>query len=128
MGHYHKEVIAHIQQLIDSPKIILSPDADPSKVVLVGLNWTNLKAVVKAWEHAPKHVYLCELFIIFCEGALTMLQHFSVEFIERGAIDCALKTPGQKEVFMPATNNCNEGTLGHHQIRMCKFPTMTYHQ
>ncbi|KLO06451.1 hypothetical protein SCHPADRAFT_861403, partial [Schizopora paradoxa] len=115
MGPYHEQVIAFVKRLIETPEIILSPDADPQEAVMDGREWTNPEAVAIAQKLAPSFPYLRELFVDFCDGTLVTWQRFSAEFVTGGAIDSASKS-NRERAWMPATNDANEGALGRYRV------------
>ncbi|KAJ7257743.1 hypothetical protein C8J57DRAFT_1516628 [Mycena rebaudengoi] len=88
-------IVEHIQKLIDNTDLLLDPSQSPEDATLDGQPFPD------QWRWTP---------FIF-ESTLPAWKRFSKEFEAGGAIDTL--TPAKKLlIFVPATNDRNEGILG----------------
>lgn len=117
-GELHRQVIGHINKLIESPDLILAPTADPKEATLGAQDqWKRPEAVCAVHKLASKFPFLRGAFIAFLEGAKVTWKRFSAEFIEGGDIE-TLTDEEKRQRWMPTTNDANEGALG--QMRALK--------
>uniref|UniRef100_A0A0W0G950 Uncharacterized protein n=1 Tax=Moniliophthora roreri TaxID=221103 RepID=A0A0W0G950_MONRR len=93
---------------------------------LDGREWEYSDAMRVVAELSPQLPHLKEALVAFFEGAAVGWEKFSAEYDEGGDIDKA--TDEQHTIsWMPATNDCNEGTLGAVVVDFHDKPTKTLH-
>lgn len=120
------KVRAHIQQLIENPLVVLSPDADPQKATMNGSEgWRHPAAVKAIHSRASEWPYLEVAFKAFLEGALETWERFSAEYGDDGLI-AGLTEAERYLAWMPPTNDTNEGTLGAARVFSRTNPTGTW--
>ncbi|TBU57720.1 hypothetical protein BD310DRAFT_949181 [Dichomitus squalens] len=107
LGPLHAHVLAHIQNLIDDPDLLLGPNVSYETAVLDGQPWDHPDAITGVHRLLPRLPYLREIVIAFLQGALETWQQFTIEFAPGGTI--AQLTEQQRQLAaMPATNDRNE--------------------
>lgn len=112
LGPLHERVIAHIRAILADPEILLSHAEDAWKrATLDGKPWTNPHVVQRIHELAPSLPHFRGALVDFFEGVLETFIRFSSEFVEGGVVNTMTEEERQS-VFLPSTNDCNEGELG----------------
>ncbi|KAL1684102.1 hypothetical protein EV122DRAFT_200418 [Schizophyllum commune] len=127
LGDYHNGVKAFVRSLIVDPGRVLDPGTDHISATLDGQEMHQPRAfaaVISMQDHLP---YLRTLFVVFLEGALTVWERFTSEYIEGGAIDL-LSDEEREKIFLPATNDANESALGTAVASKRLRPNETLHQ
>ena len=126
LGPLHLRVEQHIQAIIESPDILISPNATFVVGSMDGKQWENPGAVEAILKQAPALPHLEDLLVRFFTDAGETWKRFTIEFTPGGVIDEA--TDLQKELaWMPATNDVNEGILGSLRQFMRLHPNITLH-
>jgi hypothetical protein len=126
LGPLHKQVQLHIEKVIEKPEILVPPTGSYKSGTLNGEVWENPKAVEAIYQLSPSLPYLKPLLVAFFEGALETWKRFTSEFKEGGLIDQT--TSEEKEmIWMPPTNDVNEGALGALRHYLRKNPNATIH-
>ncbi|KAL1730128.1 hypothetical protein EV714DRAFT_236919 [Schizophyllum commune] len=127
LGDYHAGVKAFVRSLIVDPGRVLDPGADRHTATLDGREMHRPRAFAAVMAMQDRLPHLRTLFVVFLEGALTVWERFTSEFIEGGAID--LLTDEEREaIFLPATNDANESALGTVVASKRLRPNETLHQ
>lgn len=123
MGPFHMEVVRHISKLISNPELILSPLSEPAHAILGAYtHWKRPDAMSAVYETLPRLPFLREMFVAFLNGALKTWERFSAEFSENGIIN-ELTSHEKQMLWMPTTNDANEGALGEWRSFSRRFPT-----
>ncbi|TBU38668.1 hypothetical protein BD309DRAFT_983517 [Dichomitus squalens] len=127
LGPLHAHVLAHIQNLIDDPDLLLGPNVSYETAVLDGQPWDHPDAITGVHRLLPRLPYLREIVIAFLQGALETWQQFTIEFAPGGTI--AQLTEQQRQLAaMPATNDRNEGALGLYRYLARTMPNISVDQ
>ncbi|OCB84907.1 hypothetical protein A7U60_g8129 [Sanghuangporus baumii] len=124
LGPLLQKVKSHINKLIDDPTIIISPDSSPQEATLSGNEAWDRPDTIRSIQNLiaeSKLPMLEDLFKAFLRGALDTWERFSAEFNDDGAI-AALTEGERQQVWMPATNDANEGALGSYRVFAKKNP------
>ncbi|KAJ7652643.1 hypothetical protein B0H17DRAFT_869410, partial [Mycena rosella] len=113
LGPLHHDLKAHIRRIIENPDIIFGNDLtpNPESCTLDGGPWHYPEAFAAVQKLAPSLPHLRDVAIAFFEGTLPVWERFTAEFDEGGMID-GLSDEEKLDVFMPTTNDANEGILG----------------
>src|SRR6266540_4137169 len=122
LGPLHQKVSTHIQNIIANPSNLLCENPSSVTASLDGDEWQHLN-IFKSIRDLG-FPYLKELLIAFFTGADEMWTHFTSEFAPGGLIDAAT-TEEQNLVWMPATNDENEGALGSFHKLIRQQPQLT---
>ncbi len=114
LGPLHEKLKAHIWNLILHPELALSSMVIVpcvKEATLDGNDWMDVHVVnaVMALKAYLPHLTAC--FIAFLKGALETWERFTSEFNSDGPIAQATEEE-QRLVFIPSTNDANEGALG----------------
>ncbi|KAJ6588296.1 hypothetical protein B0H19DRAFT_1301001 [Mycena capillaripes] len=109
LGPLHAEIQDHCAMLLESPD--LTPVARGEVMV----------EIQKLYGRG-KLPYLCEMFVRFFEGAKSTWIRFSLEFAPGGLID-GLNNAEKGRIWLPATNDRNEGALRSFIVYMRESPT-----
>ncbi|KAJ6565328.1 hypothetical protein DFH09DRAFT_1315104 [Mycena vulgaris] len=120
-GPLHRQVIAHIEKLIENPSLLLDPTTPCEESTLDGKPFRDQFTVDSVHFMASKLPHLEAILVAFLKGTLPVWKRFAAEFDEGGIIDSL--TPAEKLlIFIPPTNDANEGGLGgwrlHAQMRV----------
>ncbi|KAJ7429955.1 hypothetical protein B0H11DRAFT_1693266, partial [Mycena galericulata] len=129
LGPLHKDIRDHCQLLIEQPNLIL--DFDKEIYVLAtfdGQPLTNTAVVdqIKVLHDMGNLPYLEEMFVAFLEGAMATWIRFSSEYAPGGVID-GLSDSQKGRIWLPATNDRNEGALGAYIVWARENPTAALH-
>ena len=125
LGPLHRDLIKHIEKLIDNPDLILLPEhIDEAKFLNEGHCKKSL-AVQAIQALIPTLPNIHILLIAFLTGAHEGAIHFSEEF--NSAVN--LNTADCESAWMPGSNDPKEGALGRVvQISWRNKPVQTMHQ
>ncbi|KAJ7650528.1 hypothetical protein FB45DRAFT_1017922 [Roridomyces roridus] len=126
LGPLHAEIRDHCQKIIDDPDFIL--DFDDDKYELATFDGKppfrdDVLAEIKKLHDCGKTPYLREMLVRFLQGAKSTWIRFCSEYALGGVID-GLNDSEKGAVWLPATNDRNEGGLGSYIGEMREFPTM----
>ncbi|KAJ7049120.1 hypothetical protein C8F01DRAFT_1093817 [Mycena amicta] len=129
LGPLHREVVDHCQTLIDEPEAILDATKDDYARVtfngeLLGTERVEVMEEIKKLRAVGKLLYLREMLVAFLDSAKATWIRFSSEFAPGGLID-GLSDSQKGRVWLPATNDHNEGALGTFIVYMRNHPTAT---
>lgn len=111
LGPLHDQVCAHCQRIINSPDLLLAPNASHVTGTLGGKPWHRPAVMEAIWKLTPLLPHLPGVLRAFFEGALETWQRFCKEFTPGGKI-AGLTAVQRKWAWMPSTNDDNEGALG----------------
>ncbi|KAJ6531015.1 hypothetical protein B0H10DRAFT_1791827 [Mycena sp. CBHHK59/15] len=107
----HRRVIAHIEKLIENPNLLLDPTTPCEEATVDGKPFRDQFAVDSVHFMAARLPHLEKILVAFLKATLPAWKRFSKEFEAGGIIDSL--TPSEKLlIFIPATNDANEGVLG----------------
>ncbi|KAJ6534066.1 hypothetical protein DFH09DRAFT_1092225 [Mycena vulgaris] len=127
LGPLHVKVLDHCRQVIAKPDLLLSESANHTSGSMDGLMWDNPEVFYVVQSMVPALPRVHESLIAFFTGALETWERFSEEYSEDGLI--AKATSGECEhVWMPTTNNANEGALGELRNMSRHAPNMSLQQ
>ncbi|KAF9236179.1 hypothetical protein BU15DRAFT_77278 [Melanogaster broomeanus] len=129
LGPFHNHVKNHTQKLINSPDLLLAPDASPKLATLDGETWQNAHAITVVHKLAKqdKLPNLKNALVAFFRGSLRVWNRLTSEFAS-DSTNSSMSTMERERAWMPTTNDRNEGALGAYRVRACQKPTMTLHQ
>ncbi|KAH7317466.1 hypothetical protein B0J17DRAFT_634087 [Rhizoctonia solani] len=105
---------------------VLAPNAPAPLATLDSSEWENSNVLAALQDHESALLFLTELFVAFCQGALQTWARFTEEFSPNGAIALLMPEQGGK-AFMPTTNDANEGALGTWHVWTRRFPSLALH-
>ncbi|RDB27700.1 hypothetical protein Hypma_003276 [Hypsizygus marmoreus] len=127
LGPLHVEVRDHIHDVIEDTDLWLSPTTTFKAAALDGLEWERVDAVETVQTLLPRMPHIAVLLVEFLRGSLITWERFSAEFALGGLIDQT--SASEKElVWMPSTNDANEGALRSFRIQIWAKPSMTLHR
>ncbi len=91
LGPLHEKLARHLELLIDTPELILAPDAEPSKAIFnsdshLEVKWHCPDAVAAAQKLAPSLPHVRGVFVAFLRRTLVTWRRFSAEFAADGVI------------------------------------------
>ena len=111
LGPLHKRVHNHIKKFIADPSLLLGPDASYEAGSFDGLQWENPEVFEAIQKLIPTLPHLSTALVAFLKGAAVTWERFTSEFAPGGLIDEA-SSAVKDLVFLPSTNDANEGALG----------------
>ncbi|KAF8057049.1 hypothetical protein FPV67DRAFT_1677808 [Lyophyllum atratum] len=124
LGPLHEKVHTHCAGIIAKPALLLAADASFETATLDGKNWVRPEVFYAVQQIAPQLPHLEGCLVAFFEGALDAWNRFSREFHEDETI--ANLTEEEKQcLFIPATNDANEGLLGQRRRDSRRAPNTT---
>lgn len=127
LGPLHDRVKSHIARLIANPELLLAPDASYETGALDGRLWERPEVIVSIHQLIPKLPHLKDAFVEFLRGSLDTWERFTAEFVPGGTI-ARLSALQRELVWMPSTNDKNEGALGAYRIGARDSPNMSLGQ
>ncbi|KAJ7149386.1 hypothetical protein C8R43DRAFT_887885, partial [Mycena crocata] len=113
LGNLHHRLKLHLEKVIENPQLITGPETTYETATLDGRPWEKPEVVYAALARISEWevIYINELLVTYCKGALATLPRFTTEWAEDGAI--AKLTPENIErAWQEATNDGNESELG----------------
>ncbi|KAJ7017539.1 hypothetical protein C8F04DRAFT_1017498, partial [Mycena alexandri] len=125
LGPLHVEVQDHCAMLIETPDLVLDFDEENYRIATfdgLPVERGEVMVEIKQLHAAGKLPYLREMFVRFFEGAKSTWIRFSSEFAPGGLID-GLNDAEKGRIWLPATNDRNEGALGSFIVYMGENPT-----
>jgi hypothetical protein len=120
LGPLHGEIQDHCAILLKTPELVLDFDEEQYRIATFDgqpVARGEVMVEIKKLYDSGKLPYLCEMFIRFLEGAKSTWIRFSSEFAPRGLID-GLNDDEKGRIWLPATNDWNEGALGSFIVYM----------
>jgi hypothetical protein len=124
LGPLHEEVKNHCRKLMSHPELLYGPEASYKKGSMDGKAWDRPEAMYVVQALAVNLPHLRGALIAFLEGALDTWERFSEEYAPGGEIASTSNSQKHK-VWVPTTNDHNEGALGAMRIAKRKAPNMT---
>ncbi|KAF7303520.1 hypothetical protein MIND_00581200 [Mycena indigotica] len=118
LGPLHRDIRDHCQLLIENPDLILDFDEQLYPLATFdGREPANLTVLsqIKALSEMGTLPYLEAMLVTFLEGAMATWIRFSSEFAPGGIID-GLSEDEKARIWLPATNDHNEGALGSYVV------------
>jgi hypothetical protein len=103
---------------------LLDPTSPASLATLDGKEFDNPRAVASVHEQLSQFPCIRPLLLGFLRGSLETWERFSSEFASDGLIH-SLSDSEKDLVFMPATNDANEGALGQWRVFARAKPNST---
>ncbi|KAJ7218685.1 hypothetical protein GGX14DRAFT_356795 [Mycena pura] len=125
LGHLHVEVQDHCAMLLETPDLVLDFDEEQYRIATFDgqpVARGEVMVEIKRLYGSGKLPYLREMFVRFLEGAKSTWIRFSSEFAPGGLID-GLNDAEKGRIWLPATNDRNEGALGSFIVYMRGNPT-----
>jgi len=127
LGPLHRLVMEFVSKVIETPEILISPDATAVEGSMDGKDWDNPQAMEAVFRLIPELPHIKEITVAFFRGSLPTWIRFSAEFAPGGLIDEA-SAEEKHWAWMPSTNDANEGALGAYRVIIRNKPSMTLHQ
>ncbi|KAH7903181.1 hypothetical protein BJ138DRAFT_1196105 [Hygrophoropsis aurantiaca] len=127
LGPLHSRVKEHIQNIIDSPQLLLGPQASYESGALDGKEWEKPAAIAAVRRLAPTLPHLEPVLVTFFKGALVTWNRFTAEYSPGSLID-QLSSTEHESAWMPSTNDANEGALGSMRLHARQKPVESLHQ
>ncbi|EIW76785.1 hypothetical protein CONPUDRAFT_21718, partial [Coniophora puteana RWD-64-598 SS2] len=128
LGPFHENLKSHISFLIENPGALMEHDIKNSyiKATLDNRPWDNEQAVIAVLtlHRKDRLPNLNEVLVAFLKGALDTWHRFTTEFESTGLIATASEEETDL-VFIPATNDENEGLLGAWRRASRENPSLT---
>ncbi|KAF8183081.1 hypothetical protein K438DRAFT_1767136 [Mycena galopus ATCC 62051] len=116
LGPLHKQIISHIEKLVNNPDLWLDPTASCEDVTLDGPPFRDQFAVDSVHFMSSCLPHLEPILIVFLRATLPAWKHFSTEFSTDGIIHSLM--PAEKLLmFIPPTKDANESLLGGWRVR-----------
>ncbi|KAJ7439821.1 hypothetical protein FB451DRAFT_1415467 [Mycena latifolia] len=125
LGPLHAEIRDHCQKIIDCPDMILGFDEESYSLATFDgkeVARDDVLAEIKKLHSSGKLPCLRQMLVRFLEGAKSTWIRFSSEFAPGGLID-GLNDAEKGRIWLPATNDRNEGALGSFIVYMRGNPT-----
>ncbi|KAF8215157.1 hypothetical protein K438DRAFT_2123935 [Mycena galopus ATCC 62051] len=125
LGPLHAEIQDHCAMLLETPELVLDFDDEQYRMATFDgqpVARGEVMVKIKKLYHSGKLPYLREMFVRFLEGAKSTWIRFSSEFAPGGLID-GLSDAEKGRIWLPATNDRNEGALGSFIVYMRANPT-----
>ena len=121
----HRRIAAFCRHIAANPHILLNPNSDLSIITLDGKPYQDALLIEKLQRIAPElGKDLNKTITAMFSGAAHGWDIFTEEFAVGGLIDSL--TPKQRQLlFIPATNDANEGALGSWRVHLCYNPNST---
>jgi hypothetical protein len=117
LGPLHDAVITHLSKIHDNPSLWLHKGSSLDDVALKGTKIAHINAIKAVRELVPSLPHIVDALTAFLDGASETYARFSGEFSRGGEIDSLMPAEIEK-IFIPSTNDANEGALG--QLRCMK--------
>jgi len=127
LGPLHRLVMEFVAKVIETPEILITPDATAVEGSMDGKDWDNPQAMEAVFRLIPELPHIKEITVAFFRGSLPTWTRFSAEFAPGGLIDEA-SAEEKHWAWMPSTNDANEGALGAYRVIIRNKPSMTLHQ
>ncbi|TEB17434.1 hypothetical protein FA13DRAFT_1650221 [Coprinellus micaceus] len=116
LGPLHDKVKAHCRKIIADPQLLLRGDEDDYKgATLDGTPWDRPDVIYAIHRLSKLLPHLEQCIKVFFSGALETWERLTSEYAPDGAIS-KLSTAERDRIFINATNNHNEGSLGTARI------------
>ncbi|KAJ7200031.1 hypothetical protein GGX14DRAFT_572464 [Mycena pura] len=123
----HENVIAHIDELIEHPELLLAADASYEAGAMDGKVWERPEAFYAVQHHARDLPHLRDLLVAFLVSAKVTWLRFSEEFSPDGRLASATLEQIER-AWMEATNDLCEGSFGTFRQSSKMNPAMSLHQ
>ncbi len=124
LGPLHQKLKVHMNKIIQNPNLILAPDASYTLGALDSNIWYKPEVVVAIQQLVPNLPHIKPIMMTFFRGALETWERFTSEFQEGGDISKLTETE-KGMIFMPSTNDVNEGALGTYRNNQRAKPRNT---
>lgn len=111
LGPIHTRVTQHLTLLLANPLLFIALDANSSQSSLDGNQWSHLEVFYAVKALLPNLPFFSQAFHAFITGALSTWHRFTADYHIGGTISNATDNDCNM-VYMPPTNDCNEGALG----------------
>ncbi|KAJ7907868.1 hypothetical protein B0H13DRAFT_1618086 [Mycena leptocephala] len=125
LGPLHAEIQDHCAMLLETPELVLDFDEEQYRMATFDgqpVARGEVMVEIQKLYGSGKLPYLREMFVRFLEGAKSTWLRFSSEFAPGGLID-GLNDAEKGRIWLPATNDRNEGALGSFIVYMRGIPT-----
>ncbi|KAJ7130410.1 hypothetical protein C8R44DRAFT_613676 [Mycena epipterygia] len=125
LGPLHAEIQDHCAMLLATPDLVLDFDGEQYRIATFDgqpVARDEVMVEIKRLYASGKLLYIREMFVRFFEGAKSTWLRFSSEFAPGGLID-GLNDAEKGRIWLPATNDRNEGALGSFIVYMRSNPT-----
>ncbi|KAJ7094953.1 hypothetical protein C8R44DRAFT_951203, partial [Mycena epipterygia] len=130
LGDLHRRYKSHLEKVINDPKLITGPETTYKTATLNGRLWQKPEVVYAALHRISEWdlIYVDELLVAYCKGALITLARFTTEWADDGAIS-KLSPENMERAWLEVTNDGNESQLGILRQASKSSPnmTLTYH-
>ncbi|KAJ7189687.1 hypothetical protein GGX14DRAFT_382964, partial [Mycena pura] len=123
----HERLIAHIEDLIENPDLLLAPDASCETGAMDGKMWERPEAFYAVHRYAPDLPHLRDLLIAFLTAAKETWLRFAEEFSPDGRLAAATFEQIER-AWMEVTNDLCESSFGMFRQTAKANPTMTLSQ
>ncbi|KAJ7591834.1 hypothetical protein C8J56DRAFT_780870 [Mycena floridula] len=116
LGPYFVKTRIFLVSIRDDPKLWIDAKAAAETGTLDGEpNWRDIDLMNAVQQQSSDLPHLSDATVAFMDGAIVGFDRFTKEFEPGGLID--QMTPDERRtIFFPATNDCNEGSLGSYCV------------
>ncbi|KAJ7049315.1 hypothetical protein C8F01DRAFT_1093502 [Mycena amicta] len=121
---FHRSLIPFCQRLADNPALLLDPDTADSTLTIDGQAFIDSLVIAKIRSRASELPDLERAITAMFRGAISGWDVFTEEFKVGGSID-KLTAEERDGMFIPSTNDANEGGLGFLRQQKLKNPAGT---
>ncbi|KAJ7659104.1 hypothetical protein DFH06DRAFT_989994 [Mycena polygramma] len=130
LGDLHRKLKLHLEKVVSNPKLITGSDTTYQTATLNGRPWQKPEVVYSALSRITEWdlIYVDELLVAYCKGALVTLARFTTEWAEDGPIS-KLSPENVERAWLEVTNDGNESELGMLRQASKSAPNMSmaYH-
>ncbi|PCH35781.1 hypothetical protein WOLCODRAFT_20162 [Wolfiporia cocos MD-104 SS10] len=120
----HRRLPEFCNHIAMHPDLILNPDAPLDLITLDGQPFSDWRLIAAIQTHAPDIPGLLPMITAMFSGAAQGWVQFTSEFALGGPFDSL--TPEERAlVFIPSTNDTNEGALGSWWVHVRSHPNST---
>ncbi|KAI5897896.1 uncharacterized protein SCHCODRAFT_02684172 [Schizophyllum commune H4-8] len=124
LGDLHHRIPTHMRDLIQQPALIFGTEATHKTGSLDSKPWFFPEAMVAVRVLAARLEHAEKVTAAFLQAAVVTFERFAAEFADGGKI-ASLTVEDRQKLWIPATNDVNEGALGTYRQEMRRKPRMT---
>lgn len=111
MGSTQIRVIQHVKSFRDNLDLFMNSEATPEQSTFDGMQWRSSEVFYAIKALLPSLPHFREVLYAFLNGALAVWERFSDDYLDGGCIQIAT-VEERYNIYMPPTNDRNEGALG----------------
>ncbi|KAJ3505373.1 hypothetical protein NMY22_g17609 [Coprinellus aureogranulatus] len=126
LGPFFARKLQLMREVINNPNLWIGENPDPKTALLEGTQFSEWALMVLGSVKAliPTLPHFLGALIAFLEGTYTTFERFTEEFRDEGEI-AGLSNEQRHYLFLPSTNDVNEGALGKLRLNKRLRPNQT---